>query len=389
MKYNTIVIIIVSIMIVIIIIYFWHKYGEKCVGVKNNNLEQILDKFSCDFKKNFKHDIEEYIEKIQNICCDNFSQLKKITALNFQPVTKVTNHFTETIDSDKHSDIHYLSDAVVNNLHSKTQKRDYYMSDNTEKIMSDSDTTSADIIINNNVSKMQTNTLCNNVAYFIRNNVPIMEIDEDIKELEINMKNIINSTCNIDYNKKKIIEIDSNDEKITFSNNNQQLDNINENTLGERNVTNEIRNFEKLDGNLIVHNTESEKIQHVESESVSYTNTTTSTSTKKTHKIEQDVCNNNTHDNTNNNEENTINHDNEIVKTECNNALQNNDSHNNCINKLPKDVNDYSINELREIAKKFGIKISEFSKENGMKKSRLLKKEELYNIINEKYKATI
>jgi len=45
---------------------------------------------------------------------ENMQQLKKITLLNNQPITKRnTCHFTETEDSDGHTDIRYLSD--INN----------------------------------------------------------------------------------------------------------------------------------------------------------------------------------------------------------------------------------------------------------------------------------
>jgi hypothetical protein len=90
------------------------------IETQNNN-----DKIASKLQSNMIN----CVGQIKNISSDNLHQLKKITLLNHQPIRKISNHFTETDDSEIHTDIHYLSDTK--NIFQKSKEK--HSSDNYEK----------------------------------------------------------------------------------------------------------------------------------------------------------------------------------------------------------------------------------------------------------------
>lgn len=115
-------------------------------------------KHSCDgVVSRLQGNMIRCVRQIKGVSNDNLDQLRKITLLNHQPITKMSNHFTETDDSEVHTNLVYLSEARDNNqiagkniFHSKngasigTSKSGYYMSEDSGSKHSDSDDEESD-----------------------------------------------------------------------------------------------------------------------------------------------------------------------------------------------------------------------------------------------------
>lgn len=124
-----------------------------------------------------KISIDKYLEKIKNISTDNFNQLKKISVLQRQTVTKMTNHFTETIDSEKHSDINYLSDIKQNTHKNKSNNyiKEYYMSEDSNT-KNKYECTSSSPKLKNDTESSTTSRTYNDAVYLFTNNTQILPI---------------------------------------------------------------------------------------------------------------------------------------------------------------------------------------------------------------------
>ncbi|CAH6421771.1 Hypothetical protein KVN_LOCUS457 [uncultured virus] len=105
------------------------------------NLKQNNEKFEIRLNNNML----KCVSQIREINTQNLQQLRKISLLNNQPITKFNNHFTEIEDSDMHTDINYLSDKrtkiMSDNMNSKIFQKNpcpeqknstYYMSNDSE-----------------------------------------------------------------------------------------------------------------------------------------------------------------------------------------------------------------------------------------------------------------
>ncbi len=100
------------------------------------SLKQFINKSFVSYDKiasikgeqlnnNIQQSVAQYINKIKTISSDNIDQLKKIHILNRQHINKVTNHFTETENmynsDDEQAEIAYLSD--MNKVHDIHDKK--------------------------------------------------------------------------------------------------------------------------------------------------------------------------------------------------------------------------------------------------------------------------
>jgi len=168
MNYKLLILVIALIFLVILL------YREVVI-LKDNLLKNINDvqielsqnTNSLAFKLN--DNINKCVSHIKNINSENMQQLKKITLLNNQPITRRnTCHFTETDDSDglKFSsseenlgDIHYFSDMRINSAENSSnlfdtkysngnhcdnqnqinQYSNYYMSEDSDNLVKKSD----------------------------------------------------------------------------------------------------------------------------------------------------------------------------------------------------------------------------------------------------------
>lgn len=124
MDYSIIIIIVILVIILLIIKKVWSHTSEwdkhmkyMVVDLTNENKTLI---------ENFNNTLDKYTENINNMCINNIQQLKHITALNTQPITKRTScMYDETDASDFHSGfgMPYLSDIQAG------ADEEYYMSD--------------------------------------------------------------------------------------------------------------------------------------------------------------------------------------------------------------------------------------------------------------------
>lgn len=130
-------------------------------------LSTIKDDLTDNVKKmgiQFQNDREETVTKLQNnmikcvsqikgISSDNLNQLRKITMLNNQPISR-NNHFTETDDSEVRTDIYfkansnnkYLISEQSPSYRASSKKDEFYMSesdDNNSSLESEGGTRSS------------------------------------------------------------------------------------------------------------------------------------------------------------------------------------------------------------------------------------------------------
>ena len=306
-----------------------------------NDMKILFSEFNTTFITHIKNNIEQYIKQIKKISTDNLDQLKEINILHHQPITKITNHFTETLDSEIHSNINYLSDIATKN------RNKYYMSEDNKNKNSNNDETS-------------TSTL--NHKIFYDNNNKNSNIFDPLLSI-FNMSNLLHQDNYINLNTdiiqfNKIIELtnESNDDKFLQKSseifnknillNKEQINKHNSENNSENNIDNDIKNTENTSNN-IKNNTDNS--------------------------IKNDI-NNSIKNNTDNSIKNSINNS---IKNNTDNSIKN--------NIILKDINEYNINDLRHIAKELLVQVSIKLDNN---KWKTYKKEELYNMIKEKIKST-
>ena len=87
---------------------------------------------SSDLEKNITNKINSEINLFLSKTKESMNQFQKINLLNNQPITKMTNHFTETDSNDGKNNIKYLSDSRNPPKPNNINKQDsFYMSDKT------------------------------------------------------------------------------------------------------------------------------------------------------------------------------------------------------------------------------------------------------------------
>lgn len=149
--------------------------GIMSVQLLQNN-EKIVDKLQNNMTK--------CLSQIKGISSDNIQQLRKITLLNIQPVTKkIRNHFTETDDSEIRTNLQYFSDVKQSESSKQIfQKNDikkalsnYYMSEETVK------TKDSGVISENAEKSSQTKLKCNGDVCLVNNDKINTEINNDFE----------------------------------------------------------------------------------------------------------------------------------------------------------------------------------------------------------------
>lgn len=113
MDYKVIIILLALLFLIILV------YRE--VSTIKDNIYKNGSVLSLQYSKNndqmmlkFRNDMDKYVSQIKGISSDNLQQLRKITLLNHQNVTrKSANHFTETDNSEFKTNVQYLSDSKV------------------------------------------------------------------------------------------------------------------------------------------------------------------------------------------------------------------------------------------------------------------------------------
>lgn len=109
--------------------------GRLVSNMKSQNDKQVLQ---------LKSNLNQCVGQIKGISTDNLQQLRKITLLNNQPITRTANHFTEVDDSDMRTDGNMLSDRMTDhvsanvksnnkNVFQESRQSHYYMSEETDR----------------------------------------------------------------------------------------------------------------------------------------------------------------------------------------------------------------------------------------------------------------
>ena len=140
MDYKLLIILLLVLFLVIMI------YRE-IIASKNNLTDDTSDIFHNIKKENLKmitnlqKNMIECVKQIKNVGTNNLHQLKKITELNNEPlITKISNHFSETEDSEIATDINcsdVKNNKIINNNDNQVWSKNflnneqYYMSDDT------------------------------------------------------------------------------------------------------------------------------------------------------------------------------------------------------------------------------------------------------------------
>lgn len=318
MDYKTILILLVVLFLIILV------YRE-ITSLRENINNDIETTFIVAKNENarqealLQHNMDNYLNQIKTISTDNLHQLKKITLLNHQPIInkKVSNHFTETDGTESH--INYLSDTK-NKSHHKSQ---YYMSEETKNKQSDCDTNYAEQSPSKS-SKSTKSTKSSKSNKSNKNSIPIYEESGTISN--------DSSSTGLDYDEpqcdKDFCEIENYKQKVE-SNVVDNYDITNVVTIVDDNV--EI--IEQNKDNIEINN-ENINIETIES---------------------------------NNDDMNIIlnigNNNNIVIEGEQLKEL--------------KSQNEYTLNELKALAKQYGIPTT-YKHQN---KTQQYKKDELYNNI--------
>ena len=138
-----ILIILLALLFLVILVY------QEVSSLKNEFINN-MKKLTSDLKDNsnfmvtkLQNNMIKCVGQIKNISSDNIYQLRKISELNKQPITRMScaNHFTETDASEIQTDINYLSDVQnydnviqkTKNPMKKSRDMSYYMSEATDK----------------------------------------------------------------------------------------------------------------------------------------------------------------------------------------------------------------------------------------------------------------
>ncbi|QKF94008.1 hypothetical protein QKU48_gp0550 [Fadolivirus algeromassiliense] len=118
-----VIIILLALLFLIILVYRevsnLKDQFNKNTGHMSLQFRQNTDKMLLKFQNN----MNKYVSQIKTISSDNLQQLRKITILNHQPVTRLSNHFTETDGSEIKTDIQYLSDMKGTDKHKKLEEK--------------------------------------------------------------------------------------------------------------------------------------------------------------------------------------------------------------------------------------------------------------------------
>lgn len=155
---------------ILIIVYLEINNTKQAIVNNNRLLERHVTELNVTIDKHIKHAVDKYIDKVKKISEDNLNQLKKINSLNHQTVNKI-NHFTETMDSDKKSDINYFSDMIQSTkIPKQLSKKPYYMSDESSNTLIDQ----KDMIHYSNSQTSQTNSYQKNKK---KNNTAVITND--------------------------------------------------------------------------------------------------------------------------------------------------------------------------------------------------------------------
>lgn len=101
---------------------------------RNTQIMSIIDNSNKSIKNKIQNDVGLCISKIKTYNSEYIQQIRKMDALGSQPITNMSNHYTDSVDSEKSKDnkkkLQYLSDVRADNKNvTQNESCHLYMSD--------------------------------------------------------------------------------------------------------------------------------------------------------------------------------------------------------------------------------------------------------------------
>ncbi len=356
-----------------------------------NTLKNNYEENNLILRKNFQNDLNVFANKIKLLNDENLQQFRKITLLNNQPIVKNNNYFKEVSESetaDNGTELKYFSDSRMGSINRNTLSR---TNNNDDEI-----SRTSDLELTKNIISPQ-----NKLREFITSSTSTSRTEKDdlkINNLEIEIKKgaTIESsvvgfhviTDSDDSEQSDELELETlSDEEIENTENNKSnskliSDESDEESLGMDETLDKSQNNNVIENKL----NEEENENSIESENNEDLEDTEISFEKKELEPANNVI------------ENKITKDNFIETVMDNITLGTKKSKNDkkqqinhlteikTSRELSKDINrenfktidDYTLEHLKNIAKKFNIPIS--AKISG--KWKLLNKTEIYSEIS-------
>lgn len=135
MNYKVIIVLFIIILLIILTYREITTLKSYFFG-KLNSITSEVAQVSDETNTKIQSSIGNCISQFKNISINNLQELRKITLLNKQPITKVVNHFTETDPSYKGAMTDNpleTSDLNILNQFNNNDKQTYYMSSGKNK----------------------------------------------------------------------------------------------------------------------------------------------------------------------------------------------------------------------------------------------------------------
>lgn len=129
MNYKTIVVLL-ALSILVVMVYKEVISLKTSVKTDINELKIHVNDTTFNMTGKLQNNMIQCVSKIKDISNENFQQLRRINLLNRQPVTKISNYFTETDESEGKSDSINLTDKSKGK--NKSKKNIFELVDDTK-----------------------------------------------------------------------------------------------------------------------------------------------------------------------------------------------------------------------------------------------------------------
>jgi len=245
-----IIILLLALLFLIILIYREVTTLKTDVVHNVSGLAHEMRTYQHNMVGQFQSNINKCVSQIKNISSDNLQQLRKITLLNNQPVTRIANHFTETDDSEMRTNINYLSETrklkggadLVSDQKNGEKHSSLYMSEDSENKSKNKNKgmiCTGDICI---INKSEENT---DIPLYVGkdDNVkskPMMIIDDDSQSSNSNNSQVSNKNSDVDDDSTDSLDNKSESDDESLHENKQTL--IEEEESSDKSNKKEINN---------------------------------------------------------------------------------------------------------------------------------------------------
>ena len=119
--------------IVILTVYIYVELNNinNNIDVKLKELNKSIENQNKSLRLKFQSDLTTCANKLKTYNAEFITQARKINVLNTQPITNISNHFSDDNESDDVCDNQYLSDVVEKKV--LVDDKNLYMSETTNK----------------------------------------------------------------------------------------------------------------------------------------------------------------------------------------------------------------------------------------------------------------